>query len=417
MSAEPLPYSSDEIAIEVDSVWKSFRIYEQRSHTLKETLLARRSKYEEFWALKGVSFKVPRGEMLGIIGPNGSGKSTMLKCLARILSPDSGDVSINGTLSSLLELGTGFHPELSGRENVYLAGSILGLRRDEIDEKFDEILDFSGLHDFIDTPIKNYSSGMTARLAFSVAISIDPEILLVDEVLAVGDEAFQLKCYERIWELRRAGKTVVFVSHSMDAVRRLCSQVLWLERGKVRAYGDATEVVGDYLLHVQKAEAHARSERLLDGTSRWGNEQIRLTDLEIIGPDNEATGLVRSGDPVIFRIHYESDIKASPVVLTIKIHKSESEDNAMITGVNSMTTHEPKTFQIEPGKGYIDYAVDELPLWRGSFTVTIGAGDDVGAVTYDWRGQEFGFIAVPGNFPQGDGLMYLPGTWTHHQLD
>lgn len=246
-----------ENAIEVREVWKSFRIYHQRSHTLKETLLARRSKYDEFWALKGVSFEVPAGEMLGIIGPNGSGKSTMLKCLARILSPDSGDITINGTLSSLLELGTGFHPELSGRENVYLAGSILGLRRDEIDEKFDSILDFSGLGDFIDTPIKNYSSGMTARLAFSVAISIDPEVLLVDEVLAVGDEAFQLKCYERIWDLRRAGKTVVFVSHSLDAVRRLCSQVLWLEKGRIRELGTASEVVGKYLDHVRQAEIEA----------------------------------------------------------------------------------------------------------------------------------------------------------------
>lgn len=399
-----------ENAIEVHEVWKSFRIYHQRSHTLKETLLARRSKYEEFWALKGVSFEVPAGEMLGIIGPNGSGKSTMLKCLARILSPDSGDITINGTLSSLLELGTGFHPELSGRENVYLAGSILGLKRIEIDDKFESILDFSGLNDFIDTPIKNYSSGMTARLAFSVAISIDPEVLLVDEVLAVGDEAFQLKCYERIWDLRRAGKTVVFVSHSLDAVRRLCSQVLWLEKGRIRALGPSSEVVGQYLEHVRQHEVEARTGARSDGSTRWGSHEIRLTDLEILGADGNPVGLARTGEPITFRIYYESSIDADAVVVTIKIHRSD--DNACVTGVNTMTTPEPKPIAITKGAGYIDFAVAALPLWQGSFRVTITAGDEVGTVTYDWRNQEFGFVVVPANFTQGDGVIYMPGKWS-----
>lgn len=401
-----------ENAIEVREVWKSFRIYHQRSHTLKETLLARRSKYDEFWALKGVSFEVPAGEMLGIIGPNGSGKSTMLKCLARILSPDSGDVTINGTLSSLLELGTGFHPELSGRENVYLAGSILGLKRDEIDEKFDSILDFAGLGDFIDTPIKNYSSGMTARLAFSVAISIDPEVLLVDEVLAVGDEAFQLKCYERIWDLRRAGKTVVFVSHSLDAVRRLCSQVLWLEKGRIRELGTASDVVGKYLDHVRQAEMEARTGARSDGSTRWGSHEMRLTDLEILDGDGKPAGLARTGEAITFRIYYESTIDAQDVVITIKIHRSD--DGECVTGLSSKTNPHPELMTIKKGSGHIDFTVEELPLWQGSFRVTIGAGDEVGTITYDWRGQEFGFVVVPANFTQGDGVVFVPGSWSIH---
>lgn len=402
-----------ECAIEVREVWKAFRIYHQRAHTLKETLLARRSKYEEFWALRNVSFEVPAGDMLGIIGPNGSGKSTMLKCLARILSPDAGEIRIKGSLSSLLELGTGFHPELSGRENVYLAGSILGLKRSEIDTKFDSIVDFSGLEEFIDTPIKNYSSGMTARLAFSVAISIDPEVLLVDEVLAVGDEAFQLKCYERIWELRRAGKTVVFVSHSLSAVRRLCSQVLWLEKGRVRAIGQTSDVVGKYLEHVRQKEVEARTGARSDGATRWGTSEIRLTDLEIVDDEGKPIGLARTGEPVIFRIHYESEIDVDNVVITLKVHRAD--DNACITGINSMTTPSPRLFKISKGLGHVDYSVDELPLWQGSFRVTISAGDEVGTVTYDWRNQEFGFVTVPGNFAQGDGFVYMPGQWSIQQ--
>lgn len=396
-------------AIVVDDVWKSFRIYRQRAHSLKETILARRSKYEEFWALKGISFTVDPGEMLGIVGPNGSGKSTLLKCMARILTPEAGSIETRGTLSSLLELGTGFHPELSGRENVYLAGSILGLRRDEIDAKFDSIQAFSGLSQFIDTPIKNYSSGMVARLAFSVAISIDPEVLLVDEVLAVGDEAFQLKCYEHIWKQRAAGKTVVFVSHSLDAVRRLCSKVVWIENGEIRNYGDTSEVIEEYQQAVRKAEAIRRGDAKLEGGRRWGNQKIKVTGVHILGPSGESTTLVRSGDRVTFRVEYESSVDAGSVVFTMKIYRAD--DRTCVTGVNSLTHPDGDSFTVRPGPGYVDYVVNELPMWRGNFTLTVGIGDEAGGVTYDWHTREFPFMVVPGNFPQGDGVFYLAGEW------
>ena len=203
-------------AIEIHNLWKTFRLYQEKNQYLKAAVLrGRRARYEDFWALKEVSFDVPFGSTLGIIGSNGSGKSTLLKCLAGILSPDKGSVKINGRISALLELGAGFHLDLSGRENVYLNGAILGLSKREVTEKFDDIVEFAGLGKFIDTPVKNYSSGMIVRLGFAVAANVEPEILLIDEVLSVGDQSFQLRCIERIEKFRQDGKTMVFVSHSL----------------------------------------------------------------------------------------------------------------------------------------------------------------------------------------------------------
>ena len=398
--------------VQVHHVWKWFRLYQQRAHTLKETLLARRSQFEEFWALKDVSFQVDKGEMLGIIGPNGSGKSTLLKCIARIIAPNYGEIHVNGSLSSLLELGTGFHPELSGRENVYLAGSILGLSKAEIDRKFSDIVEFSGLDEFIDTPLKNYSSGMTARLAFSVAISIEPEVLLLDEVLAVGDEAFQLKCYDYISGLRRAGKTIVFVSHSLTSVRRLCSKVLWLEKGVVRAYGDADEVVSLYQNAVRRAQTEGMGGS--GSESRWGNQKIRIRAFEILDLDGSVRSSVRTGDQVIFRLAYESDVDAGKVVPRVRIYSAET--GACVTGVNSLTNQTPQTFEISPGKGYLEFRCPNLSLWRGRYVVSVALGDDLGATTYDWREKAFEFRVVPGEFDQGDGVFYLHGIWSHEAI-
>ncbi len=235
-------------AITVDRVSKRFRLYHERNQTLKSALLQRkRASYEEFWALRGVGFEVPEGTTLGLIGENGSGKSTLLKCMARILRPDDGRIDIRGKVSALLELGAGFHPELSGRENVYLNASILGLSRKEVDRKVDEIIDFAGLARFIDTPVKNYSSGMYVRLGFSVAINVDPEILMVDEVLAVGDASFQKKCLGKMEDVGRQGRTVLLVSHNMHSITRLCERAVLLHQGRLIADGPAHEVVAQYL--------------------------------------------------------------------------------------------------------------------------------------------------------------------------
>lgn len=234
-------------AIEIKDVSKKFKIYKERNQNIKTALIRGRSSlYEEYWALRNVSFSISAGETFGMIGSNGSGKSTLLKCLAKILYPTSGSFLINGRTAALLEVGSGFHPELSGRENIFLNGSILGMTKKEITERFDSIVDFSGVGEFIDQPVKNYSSGMYVRLGFSVAIHVDPDVLLVDEVLAVGDEAFQEKSYEKFQELRSQGKTVVIVSHALDVMETLCDKIAWLEKGELRFVGDAKDAIKKY---------------------------------------------------------------------------------------------------------------------------------------------------------------------------
>lgn len=236
-------------AISVDDVSKRFRLIHERNGTIKAMVMRgmKRIEYEEFWALQNVSFEVNHGETFAIIGHNGSGKSTMLKCLASIYRPDNGSIQIDGVMSALLELGAGFHPELSGRENVYLNASILGLSKKVIDQRFDDIVEFAGLEQFIDSPVKNYSSGMFVRLGFSVAINIEPDVLLIDEVLSVGDEEFQRRCMQKIRSIRADGRTVVVVTHSIDTVRSICDRALWIDHGTMKAYGTAHDVSGAYL--------------------------------------------------------------------------------------------------------------------------------------------------------------------------
>lgn len=225
-----------------------FRLYHERNQSLKSAVMRRRiSVHEDFWALRDVSFEVPRGSTFGLIGSNGSGKSTLLKCLAKIFFPEKGAITANGKVAAMLEVGSGFHPELSGRENVFLNGSILGMSRKEVTRKFDEIVQFSGVEQFIDQPVKNYSSGMYVRLGFAVAINVDPDILVVDEVLAVGDAEFQKKCQDKFAEFRKNGKTVILVSHSMDTVKSMCDSAAWLKDGALRAVGPAAETVNAYM--------------------------------------------------------------------------------------------------------------------------------------------------------------------------
>ena len=234
-------------AVRVSDVSKRFRLYHERNQTLKSAILrGKTSKHEDFWALKDISFDVVEGHTHGLIGSNGSGKSTLLKCLAKIYWPTSGSIEYRGRMASLLEVGSGFHLELSGRENIYLNGSILGMSKKEIDSKFDEIVDFSGVERFLDQPVKNYSSGMYVRLGFSIAINVDPDILVVDEVLSVGDEDFQRKSFAKFLEFKKRGKTVILVTHNMAVVEDICDSVTWINNGQMMKTGPAKEVVGDY---------------------------------------------------------------------------------------------------------------------------------------------------------------------------
>lgn len=233
--------------IQIQNVTKSFRLYKERNQSIKSAIMrGRTSVHEDFKALKDVSLEIFQGETFGLVGDNGSGKSTLLKCIAKILYPESGTIVSVGKIAALLEVGSGFHPELSGRENIYLNGSILGMSRKEIQSKFDTIVEFSGVGEFIDQPVKNYSSGMYVRLGFSVAIHVDPDILLVDEVLAVGDESFQLKCFEKFEEFRKAGKTVVIVSHALSTMVEMCDRIAWLSHGSLLEVGHPEQIISKY---------------------------------------------------------------------------------------------------------------------------------------------------------------------------
>jgi len=237
-------------AISVNHVWKSFRLYHERNQYLKAAALrGRRARYEEFWALQDISFEVQAGESFGVVGSNGSGKSTLLKILSGVLVADKGSIARHGRLSSLLELGAGFHPELSGRENIYLNGAVLGLKRKEINALLTNIVEFAELEKFIDLPVKNYSNGMYIRLGFSVAVHVDPEILILDEVLAVGDESFQKKSRQRIERFKEEGRTILFVSHDLESVAGLCDSAIWILEGKVKSSGPAREVVDRYSVY------------------------------------------------------------------------------------------------------------------------------------------------------------------------
>ena len=266
---------SDDVVIRVEDVCKDFRIYKDKSHTFKDWILFKnRHNYTVNHVLSNVSFTVNRGQALGLIGHNGCGKSTTLKLLNKILYPDSGNIYMNGKISSLIELGAGFHPDMTGRENIYINASIFGLKKHEIDERLDDIIRFSELERFIDSPVRTYSSGMYMRLAFSIAINVNADILLVDEILAVGDANFQKKGFDKMKEIKSSGTTIVIVSHSMDQIKSICDRVIWLEEGKIREDGDAYQVCDDYLTAMDDA-----------AKARMRKEQSEITNVVIQDPN------------------------------------------------------------------------------------------------------------------------------------
>lgn len=293
--------------IKVENLSKLYRLGGASHNSLRDALMSfvknpKRDKKRELWALKGVNFDVKDGETLGIIGHNGAGKSTLLKILSRITKPTGGQIEIRGRVGSLLEVGTGFHNELSGRENIYLNGAILGMKRAEIEKKFDEIVAFSEVEKFLDTPVKHYSSGMYMRLAFSVAAHLDPEVLIVDEVLAVGDLAFQKKCLNKMRDFSETGRTVLFVSHDMQSISRLCKRVIWLKGGNVIADGETNEVIGKYLHEQSRTGAEKHWENL---ETSPGNDITRLRRVRICNEDGETTSSVDIRNAVAVEITYD----------------------------------------------------------------------------------------------------------------
>jgi len=392
-------------AVTVEALSKRFRLYHDRNQSLKAAVMrGRRARYEEFWALRDVSLEIAEGVTYGFIGTNGSGKSTLLKCLARILEPDEGSCRTRGKVSALLELGAGFHPELSGRENVYLNGSILGLSKAELDRRFDDIVEFAGLERFIDTPVKNYSSGMYVRLGFSVAINVDPDILLVDEVLAVGDEQFQRRCNERFADLRAEGRTIVVVSHSLGSIQAICDEVAWLDQGVLRSVGEAGEVVNEYLTEVHQergtGEIHATA-------GRWGSREIALEEIEVLDADGVAATLIRTGQPLTFRFHWSAPEPVVRPVFTLAVHTLDG------TAITNPNTHDAGPVPDElVGRGHIDLVVDPLPLLPGTYDLSGAITDDAALHVYDHRHRALRFDVEPGTPRESaGGLVTLNGRW------
>ena len=389
-------------AISVDGVSKTYRLYHERNQSLKGAFMRRaRVKYESFPALHDVSLEIPAGETFGLIGENGCGKSTLLKCIARILNPDVGSIRTEGKISALLELGAGFHPELSGRDNVYLNGAILGLSRKQLNARFDDIVGFAGLEHFIDTPVKNYSSGMYVRLGFSVAINVDPDILLVDEVLAVGDEEFQRRCSEKFAELKHSGKTVVIVSHVLGSVRNLCDEVALLEHGKLVSVGPAGEVIDGYL-----AEVHV--DRVQDGEygSRWGSGEGKVERVELLGADGAPATEIHTGGPLTLRLHYAMSEPIPQPVFGVAIQTLEG---FTVTGPN--TRQAGAVPDQLSGTGHVDLRVDRLMLAPGTYDLSVSLYDYSCSHAFDFRYRTMRFDVQRGDPAEEHGVMALGGEW------
>ncbi len=357
-------------AIEVRGLTKTFKRNSEPAKTLKERVLTMRSNsVEVFNALDNVSFDVTPGETIGILGHNGSGKSTMLKCIAGTLRPNEGSVMVRGRLSALLELGAGFHPDLTGRENVYLNGSILGFSRQRIDEIFDDVVEFSELHDFIDSQVKHYSSGMYARLGFAVAVNLEPDVLLVDEVLSVGDEAFQLKCMQRVRGFQEEGRTILLVTHSPEQVRQVCSKAVVLDHGRVLHVGDVGEAVTIYRRSLASKGIEVEPDPEEGGTEPAQaiptSDQVVLTRTWV-EPPLDGRDAFRPGDQLHLKLGYKSSGPVEGIRGRVLIH---SHDGILLVNAS---THDVQGRDITHagGDGVIDFVIDDLPLMDGRYLVT-----------------------------------------------
>jgi ABC-type polysaccharide/polyol phosphate transport system ATPase subunit len=402
-------------AIDVVNVSKVYRKYARKkqfatlkSALLKGSLIRDLQPEETFPALRGVSFTVPRGCTYGVIGRNGSGKSTLLKCVAGITRPNEGSVKVNGRISALIELGAGFHPEISGRENVFINGIMLGLSKREIHRRFDEIVDFAELKDFIDAPVKTYSSGMYMRLGFAVAIHVDPDVLLIDEVLAVGDQSFTAKCLDKFAEFRRRNKSILLVTHSLDLVEKFCDRALWLDKGKTLAEGEPKRVVASYLMSVardeeaqlarqdaasvaavaeqalasgdgQASDAAARSAMPSDVVEtpadmfqategRWGTREVEITEVTLHGAGGEAAHVFQSGDAMEVRLKTRAHQRTADFVFGIGLFNA---DGVCCYGTNTNLE------QLEPaemvGDGEVRFRIPHLDLVEGTYKIDVAA--------------------------------------------
>jgi lipopolysaccharide transport system ATP-binding protein len=378
------------VAIAARRVGKRYRLYQRQSDRLVEMLTGRR-RHRPFWGLRDVSFDVARGEVVGIVGRNGAGKSTLLRMLTGISTPTEGEIDVNYRMSAILELGTGFHPEFSGRENVSLGGAILGMTDEEIRRKYDDIVDFAELGPYMDMPFRTYSLGMQARLSFSVAISVDPEILIIDEALAAGDAAFIGKCFDRIHQICQSGATVLFVSHNSYLVQRLCTRALWIEGGRLAGDAGPAIICRDYeaalrrrqeddlaarndaeLLRFTDRPASAGTDGLLPATGEhaprtyeWGTGDVRFTSVDVVDPSGERVGVAMAGEPLTIRLAYEGHAPYDDLAIVVLVTR---EDGIAACGLDSREADLPVDGL--SGKGVFEITLNPLLLGRGRYFIS-----------------------------------------------
>lgn len=400
--------------ITINDVSKRFRLHTAQQRSLQESFirLFQRQQLNEddyFWALRNVSLTINAGDCIGIIGPNGSGKSTLLKLITGIIEPNSGSARVQGRMSSLLELGAGFHPDLTGRENIFLNASIYGLSTKEIKARLDQIIEFSELEEFIDMPVKRYSSGMYVRLGFAVAIHTDPDILLVDEVLAVGDAHFQNKCIDSVMKFRRRGGTLLLVSHGLESIQSICNRAIWFEKGEVQADGEPVDVVMAYRNRVAEEEnaatEHVKTEEI-SAEQRWGSGDIEITDVEIFSQTGEQRTVFYTGDELSIHIHYQANKRIETPVFGIALHH---QNGAHVTGPNTQTAG--LTIAAVEGKGKIIYTIPSLPLLDGGYLLTVAATDTSGSLIYDYHDRFYPFRVYSGKTLEQYGMVTLGGRW------
>jgi ABC-2 type transport system ATP-binding protein len=394
-------------AIRVDRASRRFRVDPEPVRTLKELVLRRRRvEAAEVWALRDVSLEVEPGDAVGLVGRNGSGKTTLLSLIAGIITPTSGRVEAGGRVASLLELGAGFHPDFSGRENVYLNGSLYGLKRRLIDQRFDEIVAFAELERFIDNPVRTYSSGMYMRLGFAVAAHIDADVLLLDEVFAVGDEEFQRKCFGKIFEYKQRGGTIVFVSHDAASVERLCRRAVLLRNGYVELDGSAQEAIARYhrLLADERDPAEGAA-----GLSENGSGEARIVAARLLGPEGEERLQLAAGEPLVVELRIDAREAVEPPRISLELR-----DEAGLLLAAAAQDTDALGWDATPGERVLRFEVERPPLADGRFRLRFELGDRTGRRLYHWLDDAVRFVVYPGEDTRGPVL--LEGTWSLQEI-
>lgn len=395
-------------AIIVDDVSKIFEITADRRGTLKERFVrGRAQRKSKFTALENISFEIPRGTTFGLIGHNGSGKSTMLKILAGVYRPTRGEVKVAGKVDALLELGAGFHGELTGRENIYLNGAILGRTKKEIRDSINWIIDFADIGDFIDAPVKVYSSGMTVRLGFASAVAVHPDILIVDEIIAVGDENFQRKCFAHLNELRRKGTTIALVTHSLALAQDLCDQAIWLDHGKLQKIGDAHDVVSAYLNNVNQQET-IRGEANLTKTNnysfRQGSGEARITQIDFLNAEGKVVPILHPGEAATVRMHITAQQELQNIEIGLAfIHES----GTTIAGPNSRA--QGRLYNLPAGNSSVDFSLNSLLLQQGVVWISSALVD--GQHVYDYADREYTLTVREDSPVEQPGAVIFRGDW------